>query len=223
MRNPSSKMPIAAYEIAPYPPKEVAAEKASFDALGDEWGRLRGELDDAKEAAVQAKRNAVRDGADAYKAGKEPPDVAKIVREYEEKIDALGGRLNALSVAVDEQGNALAASIAANGDAWVALLRQQRDEGAARYDAAIADAKRALADFAPLDRACEWVAGFEAGPATVGRVFQFTGGRVQIPNDVMRGGEALDPRKLLEQAARATAPVVAPQARSSREAGVGAA
>jgi hypothetical protein len=208
---------VTAFSIPPHPPKAVADAYATFNRLGNEYGALAGEIADAREAAASEARDAVRSVADAAKAGRASKvDPAQVEREGMERVAALEARRDALLVAVDEAGDELCVSIAENRSEWIDNLGRMKQEAATRYDRAIADALAALRDFAPVDRACEWLTDFRHVSTMRGMGQQFSGGKVTVRDERFvrgAGAEPKDPADLLRLAAQATAAPEVPQTR----------
>jgi hypothetical protein len=213
----TTRRPVASFAIPPCVPSAVAKAYETFNRVADEWAETSGAIDDAREAQKAAVAAAQRSVIDAAKTGKSPDaDPVAVANEHEAVIVDLVARKAALSVAVDETGNELARVIGQNKDEWVEALETHREETAARYDRAIADARAALTDLTPLRRAVEWVEGFEYGLAIHGQVGQFAGGHIRVrDSEFVRGpsAEPQDPNKLLDILATATAPTETPQPR----------
>ena len=197
MRRHSSKWPINAYNIPPHPPAAVWDAYAHFDRLGHEFGRLRGELRNAEGEVREAHAKDVRRIADAAAAGKTVTDQSKHQDQARKKVATLEQKIEGTALAVDEAGNTLAKAIAQHRDDWLAELAEAEREATGRYMSAIAEAKAALVDLRPARGAVQWLAEFDAGPATVGERPQYAGGgRVTIApirsNDPMPVVELLD-------------------------------
>lgn len=200
----ASRQPIAAFTIPPSPPPDVAKAYEKFNRIGDERGRLRGELDDAKGALVTADRTSVRAAADAIAAGKPLKDPDRARREVEARIGGLQRHIQAAAVAVDEAGNELAASIVANRSVWLEDLSDAEAEAVARFDRAIADARGALAIVGPARQAVQWIAGFDEGRAVAGQEPQFGGGRIRVDTTLIRRETEGDPGQLLDTLEKVT-------------------
>lgn len=216
MKNASvSRVPVAAFTIAPVAPAPVADDKARFDQLGNEWGQTKGEIEDGERAIVVGQADDIRAAADAYAAGKTPTDPNKREREAREKQTLRKAQLLALEQALDEAGNRMAVTIVQYRGEWYSALSEARDAATGHYDTAIREAQAALADLAPIRRAIEWLEQFDAEQARVGRQQQFSGGRLRVEDS---RGQEHDPNELLTLAAEATTPPVVKQPRKHKTA-----
>lgn len=191
--------PIAAFTIPPHPPEPVAVAYARFDRVANEWGATQGAIDDARAAAKAAKAAATRAVADAVKAGKPSTvDPAEVEREHAATLRALEEKLAALTIAVDETGNALCSTIGGNRQPWIEALDAVAQEAAIRYRQALQDARAALLDLAPARGAVDWITNFEPGPATIGRQAQWAGGRMYCDTTSVRRETDAQPLQLLD-------------------------
>jgi hypothetical protein len=201
----ASRLPIASFTIPPAAPAPVAEAYAHFDRVAEAYGRLRGDLDDAKAELVAAARGSVRAAADAIAAGKPLKDPDKPRRDAEAKIANLQRQAEAASIAVDEAGNEFADAIAEHRGEWLEELAAAEQDAAARYDRAIAEARRAVDALGPARRALAWLRDFDAGRAHVGQEQPFHGGRVRVDTMPIRRETSTDPCVLLDVLATATA------------------
>jgi hypothetical protein len=211
-----ARSPIASFNLPAQRPEAVEEAYARFDAVGDELGRVRGEIEDAEDALVAAEAADLRRVADAAGAGKsvDPEQEQKTARA---RLEELRARLPGLTLAVDEAGNEVARAIAEARSEWIEQLTATIASTAAGYEAAIEAARAAAATLGPAVQGIEWLREFEVGPATVGRVSQFPGGRLRLnvrrlflpgspPHLDIR--EPVDADVLLAVAAKATDPSV---------------
>jgi hypothetical protein len=186
MKNSSvSKTPLAAFSTPPHAPTAVAEARAKFDAIGDKWGRTRGELEDAQNEARGAKLEDAQEVADRVAAGKKltESEIGKREREAHIKITSLERQLAGISIALDKAGNDFAIAIDANRDEWLVVLEPVTSDAEARYAAALEAAQAALADLKPARGALNWLRDFSAEDARVGRQTQFSGGRLTVRRD----------------------------------------
>jgi hypothetical protein len=199
----STKSPIASFNVPPHPPPAAAAAIENFNRVADDWGRTRGEIADAKEAAQHAKAEAKAAVTEGAKSGKPSRiNVVAVEQEHAAKIAGLEAKAEAQAVAVDETGNEMAIAIAENRAAWLTTLEEVAAEAEARYEKALKDAQAALAELAPARGAVDWLESFNHTHARIGTQTQFAGGRLTIqhrlPGTVQ--GE-WDPQLLLAAAA----------------------
>ena len=195
----STRRPIAAFNVPPHAPVAVAEANQKFTEVGDTWGSLLGEIDDARESARKAKGDAKAAVTAAALAGK--PSKVSIVgveQEHLARVQELEEQAGAVASAVDEVGNDLAHAVAANRDEWLAELAKAEADATSRLVAALADARKALADLAPARGAVQWLQNFDADDATVGRQQAFAGGRLHVDTTSVRRETNTDPATLLD-------------------------
>jgi hypothetical protein len=218
MKSSSSRNPISSFAIPPHAPPDVAKACADFDRLADLWVETGFEIEAARESQKVVVAEARRTLVDAEVAGKTSKvDPVAVAAGHAAIVDDLVARREARATALDELGNELSRTISQNKSEWIEALETQREEAAARYERALADVRSALAAFAPMRRAVEWVAGFEHGPATVGLVPGFAGGQIRVRDaEFVRGphSEPQDPFRLLDILATATTPTEAAKPRT---------
>jgi|GEM_PF-3936777 len=201
------KHPVASFSIPPHAPEAVAAAYEEFDRLGDEYGRLRGDIQDLRDAVGVARAADVRAVADAAAAGKPVKDANANEKKAQAELDAAEARLPGVMVALDEAGNTLAVSIAEHRSEWLNRLAEVRDEAASEYEAALSAALAAIKRFTPAQGAVQWLEAFQANLARLGRVSQFSGGKVAVRRerwDLDANTTHVDPAQLLELARKAT-------------------
>jgi hypothetical protein len=177
----SSRRPIASFDLPPHAPEPVQAAYAEFDRISTKWAAILGEIDDAREAARQAKAAAKQAVTEAAIAGK-PTKVSIVAVEQEHlaRVEELQEQADAVAVAVDQAGNELAQAIAANRDPWLDALAAAEDAAATRFVSALLEAKAAARDLGPARGAVHWLRDFNRNEAIVGRQHAFTGGRVDL-------------------------------------------
>jgi hypothetical protein len=205
------------FPVPPNATEAPAAAHAEFDRRGDEWATVRGEIDDAKQAAKAAVGDALRAAVDAVTAGRQAKvDPAALEAEWAAKIAALQSRERVLLAAVDEAGDRLAFSIAESRDEWIESLERTKAVAVREYLQAIEDAKSALAAFAPIGNAIAWLREFEHVATCRGYGTAFPGGRVRIdgPNSIGPLSGQHDPAALLDLAATAAEPPEVVKARA---------
>lgn len=200
---------IAAYAIPPNPPAEVAEALAGFNRIGDQYGRLVGELEDATAAVEAARAEDTRAAAAAFAEGKTVEDATAREREAQAKVAELRSLLAGAEVAVGQAGDALLPLIAEAREAWAAELQSAEQEAAERYDAAVAEARNALELLGKARSAVTWLRDFDAGAARVGQIPGYHGKAQPITAETLRGQQH-DVRDLLALAAEATGPGTLP-------------
>jgi hypothetical protein len=192
--------PIARFPLPVNVPESVAPYQERFEILATQWARTKGEIDDAEQELKQAAADDIKRAAAAFGEGKEPDPSTNAEPEAKAKLEGLRERLAALSIAVDDAGNALADAIGAAKDEWVASFAPAVEGGTERYRAALASALEALEELGRATAGRVWLEEFDVGLAHVGDVRQFHGGsaafRVPRPqgfsaNDELRADELL--------------------------------
>lgn len=192
--------PIASFPLPINAPKSIASVRGRYESVATEWARTKGAIEDAEQEVIEATAEDIKRAAAAFGSGKEP-DVSKN-REpaARAKLQALQGRKEALSVAVDEAGDELATAIGAAKAEWIESFATGIEDAAERYRAGIAAALEAHGELGRAIAGRVWLEEFDAGLAHVGRVRQFHGGspplRVKRPlgfsaNDELRADELL--------------------------------
>lgn len=214
MKNATSTTPVSGFAIPPDAPAPVARAKEQFDDVAQRWTTCKAELYDARQAIGEAKEADRRDAAAAYAKGTEPRSLNAKTRKAEDRVTALHGKLDALSLALDDAGNALAEEIDRHRDDWASTVAQTDDALATRYAETVAQAVKLATELAAVRGSVEWLAGFDVGHAVGGRQPQYAGGRLRIRHTgagPLKGEH--DPRDLLAVAARAADPPVQEQPR----------
>lgn len=175
-----------------------------------------GELEDAEQAVEQARAEDVQAAAAAFGKGGPVKDADKRERAAVARVNALRTARRGAAQAVDDAGNARLAPIAAARDEWAAGLEAERAAAAARYDAAIAEARAALAALGKAESALSWLRNFDAARARVGQHPSYHGKAQPVFAEDLRGVKH-DARQLLELAAKATAPPPLPYGHPGRK------
>jgi hypothetical protein len=214
-----SRTPVASFPIPAHAPDEVAAAADKFDRIATAWAEAKGALDDARAGAKAAVINAADAAAQAVVDGKKARDPDAVAAEVAAAVAVAERKVATLATATHLAGNELADAIAANKQEWLPLIERVEAAAAARYGAAVAEAREALKDLAPCRRAVEWLQGFNAGEAKIGAINPFTGGRIVVDGNTvgpLRG--ELNPDELLQVAGKAAERQVQPGLRHHREA-----
>jgi hypothetical protein len=192
----------------------VAEALAAFDALGERWGQTKGDLDDARGAIKEAEAEDIKAGADVYAAGKTPRDLSKREDAARAKVETLESQLAALSVAVDQAGDALAQAIAEHRDEWAETQAEVEEEAAFSFARKMEEAQAALSELRAARGGIEYLRNFDVKEAIVGRQPQFSGGKIIVEAEgfgPLRGEHR--PEDLLTLAAKAAEPVAEPEPR----------
>lgn len=176
----SSRRPIAAFSLPPHLPAAIAPKREKFDRLGDAFGGLLGEIDDAREERTRDRAAKIRAAADAHATGKKAPDLAAAAAEHDARIAALEAQLPALVIALDEAGNELAVAVAEHRAEWEQTLVAVQEEAVGRIRVALADLRAGVADLGPARAAVGWLADFDHNKAVAGQQNAFVGGRVDV-------------------------------------------
>lgn len=182
----SSKRPIAAFALPPRLPASLASKREKFDRLGETFGELLGEIDDAREAKTNDKAAKIRAAADAHAAGKKVPDLAAAAAEHDARIAALEAQLPAVMVALDEAGNELAEAVTEHRAEWAETLVAVQEEAVERIRVALAELRAGVVDLGPARAAVGWLRDFDHGKAAVGQQTAFVGGRCDIDTTQVR-------------------------------------
>lgn len=207
MKHALSRLPVLSFSLPPFPPAGVADPAARFEALGDRYGALRGDIQDAREAAVQARSDAKAAAVAAYRAGKKPPDVAAVEADHKARVEALEQQVEALAGAVDEAGSEMARAIGEHRGEWLASLGPAAEDAAERFQTAIEAAQAALDEYRTARGAVDWLQGFDVRDAVAGEQQQFPGGSVKVDaSRIRKNDQMVDPALLLEVALTVTEP-----------------
>jgi len=214
MRMTGVATPFTAYTIPPSAPEPVAEAWMELNRIGILYKDANDDLRDAQQAVIAAQAADVKAIVVATNAGDEVEDPQANERKAQAEVERLTTVKRGLREAADQAGNTLAQVIAEHKDEWQASLAERADELAAAYDEAIGEARLVLASFVPAQAGVNWVANFDSGQAVSGRYTQFSGCRVRVSGRRARVQELpreYDPTVLLQVAALATAPPIAPK------------
>lgn len=149
-------------------------------------------LEDDRQAAVNADRQAV---ADALRAGKPAPDETRIAAA-DTAIAAARRRVEALQIAVSDQAATLAASVDRHRDAWLGDVEQRIARGHTDLAGAIETVAAARGSLADLYTLRSWLRGKNATSAP--RFLSHIDGLQTLAGEPM-------PWPIVEQALRALA------------------
>ena len=149
MRQTGVPYPITSYVIPPSAPEPVADAWRELYRIGALCEDCKDDLSDARDALVAAKAADVQAIVKATNESGEVKDPQTNERKALAQIERLQTQLRGLQQAADGAGNALAEAIDRHRAEWAESLDETRDAAAARYDAAIADARAALAELIP--------------------------------------------------------------------------
>ena len=207
MRRSGTRAAISRYVVPPDPPDGVIAALKSFDLVADRWGRLKGEIADAKAAQTDAEAKDIDAIASAARDGKDVKDPTAHRDAADAALSELQARLEGVDSAMDVAGNELALAIHQERAAWLTGLAATESAAADRYDAAMAEARAAFQTLRAARGGRVWVENFDHGRAVGGAEPQFSGGRINVRQDdpgPLKGEH--NPDDLLALAALATAP-----------------
>jgi hypothetical protein len=165
MRQIGIPFPITSYVIPPSAPEAVAEASRELHRIGNLCEETNDDLSDAKQQLVTAKAADVQAIVKATNDGTEVKDPQANERKALAEISRLTSLLRGYQQAADEAGNALAQQIDKHRDEWQESLDETRETAAARYDAAIAEARAALAELIPAQGGVVWVEAFDLGLA----------------------------------------------------------
>lgn len=210
---------VTVFELPPEAPPAVAEAKQKFDELATRWAALGDNLGDAEAEVEPAKVKDAEAIATAFeKNGSPPKDLSKHERDALAKVAGLRRVLKAAETSVDEAGNAMLGPIEAARTSWIGTLRPVVDEKHDRYQTAIAEARKALAELQTAKAAVNWLENFEVNEARAyrrTRSFLVKGPRALVEDHI---GTQHDAAVLLELAARVGEPTGA-ERRAARHAG----
>jgi hypothetical protein len=152
-------------------------------------------------------------------AGAEVDEAAldKHERKAAAKLAVLRRALPAFEQAVDEAGNAMLGPIAEGVEGWASELDAEAAEAAARYEAALAEARAALDELGRARSAVEWLRDFDQGAARTGKGRAGMGRSALGPYRSRISSAGSMTRELLTLAAKASAGVI-PSLEERREA-----
>lgn len=196
---------ITAFNVPQGAPAPVTEAMEEFNRIGDHYGRLAGELEDAEAALEAARAEDVEAAAAAYAEGRTVEDATARERTAQGKVAALRTALKGAEVAADRAGDALLTPISEAREAWLAEAERAEEEAASRYDEAVAEARAALDALGKARSAVTWLRGFDANVARAGEYVSYLGKSEPIFAESLRGHKE-DVRALLALAAEATAP-----------------
>jgi hypothetical protein len=166
---------------------KVAAALKVFDRVGDSFGALEGDIQDAREGGNAALAEAARANADAHLAGKEPTfNLAELQEAQASKLAALRSGLPAIESAIDEAGNALALAIDDERGAWLAEVDALEAQATDKFDALLAETRQALTELEVLRSEQAWLARWNLADNLHGHnVSPFPGARpIPLDSDV---------------------------------------
>ncbi len=207
MRMTGVPFPITSYVIPPSAPEPVAEAWRELHRVGSLVEDTKDDLADAKQQVEAAKAADVQAIVKRTSAGTEVKDPQANERKALAEVSRLSALLRGYQQACDEAGNALASQIDQHREEWQEALAEAREAAAARYDAAIADARAALTELIPAQSGIGWVEGFDLGQARTGQYTPFPGGRLRVNgrgHGISELRQRYDPRDLLTIAALAT-------------------
>jgi hypothetical protein len=206
-----TKIPIRSYTIAPYQPARGAKAYAKFVGVADDSAETEIAIEEAMRAKNAEIVEAQRKVVDSAKNGKPATvSISDITARHDKSIADLRAKLAAQLAACDEVGNEWARIACEIADEWDAELASRKEEAVGRIRDLLPELRAALATFAPLPRAQEWVRQLDLGELLTGQYRQCPGGSsltVRDPN-IVRGvhSESVDAFKLLDLLATATGP-----------------
>lgn len=185
------------FPIPPNAPEEVQTAYANFERVAAEWRAAKALVRELPGQAKTAIGHTHLASAKARVSGGAPPkkEPSGVATEYEHKLVQARSDLAVLATALHDVGNGLADAIEANKALWVAQLDIAEHNASLLLQAALREAREALADLGPARQGPRFLRDFDVHEAKRGEAGGFVATdnlRLDVPHLQRERGVRLD-------------------------------